>query len=162
MGLELSNTVYALDSTTLDLCLSLFPWAHFRTPKAAVKRHTRLDLRGSLPRFFPVSDGKLHDAPALDLRVPEPGAIEVMNRGDVDFGRLHVLHLAGRFFVTRTQSNRDFHRVYSVPTDCSSGIICDPTIALDGFYTKRDDPAPLRRVRLKAPETGKTLVFLTH
>ena len=94
--------------------------------------------------------------------MPEPGAIQVMDRGDVDFGRLHVLHLAGRFFVTRPQSNRDFHRVYSVPTDRSSGLIRDPTMALDGFYTKRDDPAPLRRVRLKAPETGKTLVFLTH
>ena len=162
LGLDLTNTVYALDSTTIDLCLSVFPWAHFRTTKAAVKMHTLLDLRGSIPSFIHVSDGKLHDVHALDLLVPEPGAIYVMDRGYVDFGRLHVLHLAGAFFVTRTKSNMDFHRVYSVPTDRSTGIICDQTIALDGFYTKQDYPAHLRRVRFKDPKTGKTLVFLTN
>ena len=162
LGLELSNTVYALDSTTIDLCLSVFPWAHFRTTKAAVKMHTLLDLRGSIPSFIHVSDGKLHDVHALDLLVPEPGAIYVMDRGYVDFARLHVLHLAGAFFVTRTKSNMDFHRVYSAKTDRSAGIICDQTIALDGFYTKQDYPAHLRRVRFKDPETGKTLVFLTN
>ena len=162
LGLDLSNTVYALDSTTIDLCLSVFPWAHFRTTKAAVKVHTLLDLRGSIPSFIHVSDGKLHDIHALDLLVPEPGAIYVMDRGYVDFGRLHVMHLAGAFFVTRTKSNMDFHRVYSAQTDRSTGIICDQTIALDGFYTKQDYPAHLRRVRFKDPETGKTLVFLTN
>ena len=162
LGLELSNTVYALDSTTIDLYLSVFPWAHFRTTKAAVKMHTLLDLRGSIPSFIHVSDGKLHDVHALDLLVPEPGAIYVMDRGYVDFGRLHALHLAGAFFVTRTKSNMDFHRVYSAKTDRDTGIICDQTIALDGFYTKQDYPAHLRRVRLKDPETGKTLVFLTN
>ena len=162
LGIDLSNTVYALDSTTIDLCLAVFPWAHFRTTRAAVKMHTLLDLRGSIPSFIHVSDGKLHDVHALDLLVPEPGAIYVMDRAYVDFGRLHVLHLAGAFFVTRTKSNMDFHRVYSAQTDRSTGIICDQTIALDGFYTKQDFPAHLRRVRFKDPETGKTLVFLTN
>ena len=162
LGLELSNTVYALDSTTIDLCLSVFPWAHFRTTKAAVKMHTLLDLRGNIPSFIHVSEGKLHDVHALDLLVPESGAIYVMDRAYVDFRRLHVLHLAGAFFVTRTKSNMDFHRVYSAKTDRDTGIICDQMIALDGFYTRQDYPAHLRRVRFKDPETGKTLVFLTN
>ena len=162
LGLELSNTVYALDSTTIDLCLSVFPWAHFRTTKAAVKMHTLLDLRGSIPSFIHVSDGKLHDVHALDLLTLEAGAIYVMDRGYVDFARLHRLHLAGAFFVTRAKSNLKAHRVYSSPTDRSTGILCDQTIALDGFYSKRDYPTHLRRVRFNDPETGKTLVFLTN
>ncbi len=162
LGLELSNTVYALDSTTIDLCLSVFPWAHFRTTKAAVKMHTLLDLRGSIPSFIYVSDGKLHDVHALDLLTPEAGAIYVMDRGYVDFARLHRLHLAGAFFVTRAKSNLKAHRVYSTPTDRSTGILCDQTIALDGFYSKPDYPAQLRRLRFKDPETSKTLVFLTN
>ena len=162
LGLDLTNTVYALDSTTIDLCLSVFPWAHFRTTKAAVKMHTLLDLRGNIPSFIHVSDGKLHDVHALDLVMPEAGAIYVMDRGYVDFARLHTLHLAGSFFVTRSKSNMDFHRVYSMPTDRSTGIICDQRIALDGFYTKQDYPAQLRRVRFNDLETGKTLVFLTN
>ena len=162
LGLELSNTVYALDSTTIDLCLSVFPWAHFRTTKAAVKMHTLLDLRGSIPSFIHVSDGKLHDVHALDLLTPEAGAIFVMDRGYVDFARLHRLHLAGAFFVTRAKSNLKVHRVYSAPTDRDTGILCDQTIALEGFYSKQDYPTYLRRVRFKDPETGKTLVFLTN
>ena len=162
LGLELSNTVYALDSTTIDLCLSVFPWAHFRTTKAAVKMHTLLDLRGSIPSFIHVSDGKLHDVHALDLLTPEAGAIYVMDRGYVDFARLHRLHLAGAFFVTRAKSNLKAHRVYSAPTDRDTGILCDQTIALEGFYSKQDYPTYLRRVRFKDPETGKTLVFLTN
>ena len=162
LGLDLSNTVYALDSTTIDLCLSVFPWAHFRTTKAAVKMHTLLDLKGNIPSFIHVSDGKLHDVHALDLLELEAGAIYVMDRGYVDFARLHTLHLAGAFFVTRTKSNMNFHRVYSAKTDRATGIICDQTIALDGFYTKQDYPAQLRRVRFKDPETDKTLVFLTN
>jgi len=161
-GLELANTVYALDSTTIDLCLSLFPWAHFRSTKAAVKMHTLLDLKGSIPSFIHVSDGKLHDVHALDLLPLEPGAIYVMDRGYVDFRRLHVLHLAGAFFVTRAKSNMNFHRVYSAKTDRSTGIVCDQTIALDGHYTKKDYPDHLRRVRFKDPESGKTFVFLTN
>lgn len=162
LGLDLANTVYALDSTTIDLCLSVFPWAHFRTTKAAVKMHTLLDLKGSIPSFINISDGKLHDVHALHLLVPEPGAIYVMDRGYVDFARLHVLHLAGAFFVTRAKSNMVFHRVYSAQTDRSTGIICDQTIALDGVKTRQDYPVHLRRVRFKDPETGKTLVFLTN
>jgi len=162
LGLELSNTVYALDSTTIDLCLSVFPWAHFRTTKAAVKMHTLLDLRGSIPSFIHVSDGKLHDVHALDLLAPEAGAIYVMDRGYVDFTRLYRLHLAGAFFVTRAKSNLKAHRVYSAQTDRSTGILCDQTIALNGFYSKQDYPAYLRRVRFNDPETGKPLVFLTN
>jgi hypothetical protein len=124
--------------------------------------HTLLDLRGSIPSFIHISDGKLGDVNVLDILVPEAGEIYVMDRGYVDFERLHVLHLAGAFFVTRTKSNMNFHRVYSAQTDRSTGIICDQTIALDGFYTKQDYPAHLRRVRFKDPETGKTLVFLTN
>lgn len=162
LGLELSNTVYALDSTTIDLCLSVFPWAHFRSTKAAVKMHTLLDLRGSIPSFIHVSDGKLHDVHALDLLIAEAGAIYVMDRAYVDFARLHVLHLAGSFFVTRAKSNLDAHRVYSFPTHRSTGVICDQAIALDGFYTQQDYPAHLRRIRFKDPDSGKTLVFLTN
>jgi hypothetical protein len=135
LGLELSNTVYALDSTTIDLCLSVFPWAHFRTTKAAVKMHTLLDLRGSIPSFIHVSDGKLHDVHALDMLIPEAGAIYVMDRAYVDFTRLNVLHQAGAFFVTRAKLNMDAHRIYSAPTDRSTGIICDQTISLDGLQT---------------------------
>jgi transposase len=162
LGFDLANTVYALDSTTIDLCLAVFPWAHFRTTKAAVKMHTLLDLRGNIPSFIHVSDGKLHDVHALDLLLPEAGAIYVMDRGYVDFARLHVLHLAGAFFVTRAKSNMDAHRVYSASTDRKTGILCDQTIALDGHYTSRHYPEHLRRIRFRDTETGKALVFLTN
>ena len=152
LGLDLTNTVYALDSTTIALCLSVFPWAHFRTTKAAVKMHTLLDLRGNIPSFIHISDGKLHDVHALDMLLPEAGAIYVVDRGYVDFARLYVLHQAGAFFVTRAKSNIDAHRVYSAPTDRSTGIICDQTISLDGFYTRQDYPELLRRIRFKDPE----------
>ena len=140
LGFDLANTVYALDSTTIDLCLAVFPWAYFRTTKAAVKMHTLLDLRGNIPSFIHVSDGKLHDVHALDLLLPEAGAIYIMDRGYVDFARLHVLHLAGAFFVTRAKSNMDAHRVYSAATDRTTGIICDQTMALDGHYTSQHYP----------------------
>jgi transposase len=162
LGLDLTNTVYALDSTTIDLCLSVFPWAHFRTTKAAVKMHTLLDLRGNIPSFIHISDGKMADVHALDLLPPEPGAIYVMDRGYVDFTRLHAMHRAGAFFVTRTKSNMNAHRVYSATTDRATGIICDQSIALDGHYTSQHYPEHLRRVRFKDAETGKTLVFLTN
>jgi hypothetical protein len=162
LELDLASTVYALDSTTIDLCLSVFPWAHFRSTKAAVKVHTLLDLRGNIPSFIHISDGKLHDVHALDMLLPEPGAIYVMDRGYVDFRRLHVLQQAGAFFVTRAKSNLDAHRVYSAPADRTGGIICDQTIALDGPQTRRDYPEHLRRIRFKDTETGKTLVFLTN
>ena len=162
LGLDLTNSVYALDSTTIDLCLSVFPWAHFRTTKSAVKMHTLLDLRGNIPSFIHISDGKLHDVNALDLLTPEPGAIYVMDRGYVDFTRLHRLHQASAFFVTRAKANMVARRVYSAPSDRSSGIICDQTIALAGVQTSLHYPEYLRRIRFKDPETGKTLVFLTN
>ena len=162
LGLELSNTVYALDSTTIDLCLALFPWAPFRSTKAAVKMHTLLDLRGTIPSFIHISDGKLHDVNALDLLIPEPAAIYVMDRGYLDFERLFVLHQAGAFFVTRAKSNTDVRRVYSAPSDREHGIICDQTVALSGLYSQQNYPMHLRRIRFKDPETGKTLVFLTN
>jgi hypothetical protein len=162
LGLELMNTVYALDSTTIDLCLSVFPWAHFRKIKAGVKMHTLLDLKGSIPSFIHVTEAKLHDVHALDLLEVEAGAIYVMDRGYVDFARLHSLDLAGAFFVTRAKSNMMAHRVYSMPTDRSSGIICDQRIVLDGYYTQHHYPDQLRRVRFKDPKTEKTLVFLTN
>ena len=162
IGLDLDNTAYALDSTTIDLCLSLFPWADFRSTKAAVKMHTLIDLRGPIPSFIHVSDGKMGDALALDLITPEAGAIYVMDRGYVDFRRLYVFTRAGAFFVTRAKVNMKHHRVYTHPVDKSTGVMADQTIALDGFYTKRDYPQHLRRVRYVDPETGKRLVFLTN
>ena len=162
LGLDLKNTVYALDATTIDLCLSVFPWAHFRTAKAAVKMHTLLDLRGNIPSFIHISDGKLHDVNVLDLLLAEPGAIYVMDRGYVDFSRLFALHQAGAFFVTRAKSNMDARRVYSAACDRANGIICDQTIALAGLQTSQYYPEHLRRIRFKDPETGKTLVFLTN
>jgi Transposase DDE domain/Domain of unknown function (DUF4372) len=162
IGLDLANTVYALDSTTIDLCLSLFPWADFRSTKAAVKMHTLLDLRGNIPSFIHVSDGKMGDAPALDLITPEAGAIYVMDRGYVDFRRLYALHQAGAFFVTRTKRNMKYHRVYSHAVDKTTGVGADQSIALDGFYTRQDYPQQLRRVRFCDPETDKRLVFLTN
>ena len=162
LGTDLNNTVYALDSTTIDLCMSVFPWAHFRSTKSAVKMHTLLDLRGNIPSFIHISDGKLHDVHALDMLIPEPGAIYVMDRGYIDFARLHVLHQAGAFFVTRAKSNLNAHRIYSASTDRTTGVVADQTIALDGPHSRQDYPVHLRRVRLRDAETGKTLIFLTN
>ena len=161
-GVDISNTTYALDATTIDLCLSMFPWAPFRTTKAAVKVHTLMDLRGSIPSFIHISDGKLHDVNVLDLLIPEPGAFYVMDRAYLDFERLYVLHQAGSFFVTRAKSNLDARRLYSASIDRSTGVICDQTIALNGFYSSRHFPDHLRRIRFKDPESGKTLLFLTN
>ena len=162
LGLDLSNAVYALDSTTIDLCLSLFPWAPFRGAKAAVKMHTLLDLRGNIPSFIYVSDGKLHDVNVLDRMIPEPAVIYVMDRAYLDFERLFALHEAGAFFVTRAKSNADLRRVYSAPSDRAQGIICDQTVALSGFYSRKHYTHHLRRIRFKDPESEKTLIFLTN
>ena len=161
-GIELENTVYALDSTTIDLCLSLFPWALFRTTKSAVKMHTLLDLRGNIPSFIHISDGKLGDVKALDILVLEAGAIYIMDRGYLDFARLYTMHLAQAFFVTRAKSNTQLRRIYSAVVDRSAGIICDQTVAFTGTTSHKGYPAHLRRIRFKDPETGKTLVFLTN
>ncbi len=132
-GVDLAETVYALDATTIDLCLAVFPWAPFRSTKAAVKLHTLLDLRGAIPSFIHISDGKLHDVNVLDLLLPEPGAFYIMDRGYLDFERLHRLHEAHSFFVTRAKSNLKALRRYSHPVDRTTGLICDQTIALSGF-----------------------------
>jgi hypothetical protein len=161
-GVDLSNTTYALDATTIDLCLSVFPWAPFRSTKAAVKLHTLLDLRGSIPSFIHISDGKLHDVNVLDLLVPEAGAFYIMDRAYLDFERLYALAQMGAFFVTRAKLNMDARRLYSAPTDRGTGVICDQTIALNGFYSSQHYPQHLRRIRFKDPETDKTLVFLTN
>ena len=161
-GVELDNTVYALDATTIDLCLSLFPWAPFRSTKAAVKLHTLLDLRGNIPAFIHISDGKTHEVNVMDMLSIEAGAFYVMDRGYLDFSRLFALHQAGAFFVTRAKRGMDARRVYSMPTDRDTGIICDQRIALNGFYVSQDYPEQLRRIRFKDPESGKTLVFLTN
>jgi len=162
LGVDLTNTVYALDSTTIDLCLSVFPWAPFRSTKSAVKMHTLLDLRGNIPSFIHISDGKLHDVHALDRLIPEPGATYVMDRGYIDFARRHTLHQAGAFFVTRAKSNLNAHRVYSAATEGATGVIADQTIALDGSRTIRDYPVHLRRIRFHDTEKAKTLIFLTN
>ncbi len=161
-GLELDATVYALDSTTIDLCLSLFDWAPFRSTKAAVKMHTLLDLRGAIPAFIHISDGKMGDVKVLDILPVEAGAFYVMDRGYLDFGRLFTLHQAGAFFVTRAKRGMNARRVYSNKTDRSTGVICDQSIRLNGFYVTKDYPEHLRRIRFKDPESGKTLVFLTN
>ena len=161
-GVDLADSVYALDATTIDLCLSVFPWAPFRSTKAAVKLHTLLDLRGNIPSFIHISDGKMHEVNILDQLLPEPGAFYVMDRGYLDFERLYRIHEAGSFFVTRGKSNLKIERRYSHPVDRSTGLICDQTVVLTVFYSQKGFPAPLRRIRFKDPESGKTLIFLTN
>jgi len=161
LAVDLAETVYALDATTIDLCLSLFPWAKFRTTKAAVKLHTLLDLRGAIPSFIHISDGKLHDVNVLDVLLPEPGAFYVMDRGYLDFERLYRLDQAASFFVTRAKSNFRFKRVYSRPVDRSTGLLCDQEVELVVFYSQQDYPARLRRIRYRDGE-GRRLVFLTN
>ena len=162
LNIDLDATVYALDATTIDLCLSLFDWAPFRSTKAAVKMHTLLDLRGAIPAFIHISDGKMHDVNVLDFLPIEAGAFYVMDRGYLDFGRLYKLHQVGAFFVTRAKRGMDARRLYSAVTDRDTGVICDQTIAMNGFYVSKSYPEQLRRIRFKDPETGKTLVFLTN
>ena len=161
-GVDLQETVYALDTTTIDLCLSVFPWAVFRTAKAAIKLHTLLDLRGNIPTFIHISDGKVHEVNVLDQLLPEPGAFYIMDRGFLDFERLYRFHEAGSFFVTRGKSNLKVQRRYSHPVDRKTGVICDQTVVLTGFYSHQGFEAPLRRIRFKDPETAKTLIFLTN
>ena len=162
LDVGLDNTVYALDSSTVDLCLSLFDWAPFRSTKAAIKVHTLLDLRGAIPAFIHISDGKLQDVNVLDMLTFEAGAFYVMDRGYVDFERLYALHQAGAFFVTRAKSPMDARRVYSAPTDRATGVICDQRVMLNGYYSARKYPEHLRRIRFKDPDSGKTMVFLTN
>ena len=161
-GVELDNTVYALDSSTIDLCLSLFPWAKFRKAKGAIKLHALLNLRGSIPEFIHISDGKLHDVNVLDMMIPEPGSIYVMDRGYVDFKRLYALHQATAFFVTRAKRNLRCDRRYSRPVDKSTGLRCDQTVVLAGLNSKIAYPETMRRVVYRDAETGKRFVFLSN
>ena len=161
-GVELDNTVYALDSTTIDLCLSLFPWAHFRRQKGAIKLHTLLDLRGNLPSYIQITDGKVHDVNILDDLIPEPGSYYIIDRGYVDFARLYTLTQFCAFFVTRAKTNLQFRRLYSHPVDRSLGLRCDQTIVLTGFYSAKDYPDKLRRTRYYDGETDKLLTFLSN
>jgi Transposase DDE domain/Domain of unknown function (DUF4372) len=162
LAIELDATVYALDATTIDLCLSLFSWAPFRPTKAAIKLHTLLDLHGAIPAFIHISDGKMHEVKVLDFLPIEAGAFYVMDRGYLDFARLYQLHQAGAFFVTRAKRGMNARRIYSATTDRSAGVICDQMIAMNGFYIAKDYPQQLRRIRFKDPESGKTLIFLTN
>jgi hypothetical protein len=161
-GVDLAATVYAFDSTTIDLCLALFPWARFRQTKGAIKLHTLLDLRGNIPEVVYLSDGTLHDVKALDVLVPLPGAYYVLDRGYLDFGRLFRFQELGAFFVTRAKANLQYARRYSHPVDKTTGIRCDQTIVLTGPKTATLYPLPLRRIRYTDPDTGKRLVFLTN
>jgi hypothetical protein len=161
-GVDLEETVYALDSTTIDLCLSLFPWARFRKSKAAVKMHTLLDLRGNIPTFIDITDGKIHDVNILDVLVPEPGAIYLMDRGYIDFARLYTLHQAGAFFVTLSKSNLNFKRIYSHPLKKEHGLRCDQTIELVNYYSLKDYPDRLRRIKKYDAEHDRSLVFLSN
>ena len=158
--LDIENTVYALDSSTIDLCLSVFPWAHFRKTKSAVKLHTLLDLQGNIPAFLHISDGKLHDVNVLDMLVPEAGAFYIMDRAYLDFSRLFGLHQASAFFVLRSKTR--FRRLYSHPIDRTSGLICDQTIKLAGIKTAASYPNVLRRIKYRDRDRDKTLVFLTN
>jgi Transposase DDE domain/Domain of unknown function (DUF4372) len=160
--LDLDADVYALDSTTIDLCLSIFSWAPFRSAKAAIKLHTLLDLRGSIPTFIHISSGKLHDVNVLDMLPLEAGSFYLIDRGYLDYQRLYAMHQAGVFFVTRAKEGMDARRVYSAPTDRSGGIICDQRVMLNGFYAAQHYPEHLRRIRFKDDESGKTLIFLTN
>jgi len=162
LDVDIEEAVYALDPTTIDLCLSLFSWAQFRTAKGAVKLHTLLDLRGYIPSFIHISDGKMHDVNVLDLLVIEPGALYLMDRAYLDLTRLYAIHLAGAFFFTRAKSNTALRRQYSDPVDRATGIMCDQVVVCKGYKSRKDYPAQLRRVKFKDPETGRTLVFLTN
>lgn len=162
LGFELDNTVYALDATTIDLCLSIFPWAHFRKAKGAIKLHTLLDLRGNIPSFIHISDGKMHDINVLDILIPEPGAMYIMDRGYLDFDRLYQLNQSSAFFVIRAKSNLQFRRIYSHPVDKSIGLRCDQTIKLTGFYPAQNYPDKLRRIKFYDVDTNKQFIFLTN
>lgn len=162
LGIDLDATVYALDASTIDLCLSMFPWARFRRTKGAVKLHTLLNLQGNIPEFILISDGKLHDVNVLDYLVPVPGAYYVMDRGYLDFGRLYELHQAKAYFVTRAKKNFTFQRRYSREIDKASGVQCDQTVVLETFYSSQGYPEPLRRIRYYDQPLDKRLVFLTN
>lgn len=162
LDVDLANTVYALDATLIQLCLSMFPWARYQSTQAAVRVHTLLDLRGNIPSFLYVSDGKSHDVEILDQLLPEPGAFYVMDRGFIDYARLHRFHRAGAFFVVRARANMRIKRRYSHPVDRSSGLRSDQTVLLTEFYSAKNFPEPLRRVRIKDLSSGTSVILITN
>ena len=161
-GVQLDETVYALDASTIDLCLSVFPWARFRKTKSAVKLHTLLDLRGNIPSFVDITEGKVHDVNVLDILIPEAGAIYVMDRGYLDFGRLFSLNQTPAFFIIRSKTNTKLRRLYSHPVDISCGLRCDQTVVLTGYNSRRDYPQKLRRIRYHDEQQALQLIFLTN
>ena len=161
-GLDLKETVYALDSSTIDLCLSVFPWAQFRKTKAAVKLHTLLDLRGDIPTFIWITDGKVHDVNVLDHLIPEPGAVYIMDRAYLDFQRLYQMHQSSAIFVTRSKTNTRLHRLYSQKIDKSTGVRCDQIVVTTGYYARKHYPEKLRRIKFFDAEKGRSFVFLTN
>jgi len=161
-GVELAQTVYALDATTIDLCLALFPWAHFRKNKGAIKLHTLLDLRGNIPSFIEITSGKVHDVNILDDLIPEPGSFYIVDRGYLDFARLYLFHQSQAFFVIRAKANLKYRRLYSRPVDKTTGLRCDQTIKLTVYQSARDYPETLRLVRFYDSENNKRLTFLTN
>jgi hypothetical protein len=162
LGMDLNAAAYALDSTTIELCLSLFPWAYFRPTQSAIKMHTLLDLHGSIPAFIRITTGETSDLPILDQIVCQPGAYYIVDRGYLDFDRFYRIHLAGAFFVTRAKRNLDARRLYSSPADKQRGIVADQTVALNQYRSHRDYPSHLRRIRFRDPLTGNNLVFITN
>jgi transposase len=161
-GVELDETVYALDASTIDLCLSVFPWARFRKTKSAVKLHTLLDLRGNIPSFVDITEGKVHDVNVLDILIPEAGAIYVMDRGYLDFSRLFSLNQTPAFFIIRSKTNTKMRRLYSHPVDVSCGLRCDQTVVLTGYNSRKDYPQKLRRIRYVDEQQALQLIFLTN
>jgi hypothetical protein len=162
LAIDYKNNVFIIDSTTIDLCLSLYPWAKFRKAKAAVKIHTKMDAKTSIPDFVHISDGKMHDVNFLDMITIFPYSFYVMDRGYLDFSRLYRIHTADAYFLTRTKKNFDFERMYSAQVDKSTGIKCDQTIKLCGFYASQDYPGKMRRIKFYDIETDKILIFLTN
>ncbi len=161
-GVDLNNTVYALDSSLINLCLSVFPWAHYRKTKGAIKLHTLIDLRGNIPTFIDITDGTVYDINILDTLLPEPGAFYIMDRGYIDFARLYRFHQACSFFVLRSKTNLKARRIYSHPVDKSKGLIFDQTIILTGFYSIKAYPEKLRLIKYHDKENNKLLVFITN
>ena len=161
-GLELEEPIYALDSSTIDLCLSVFPWAQFRKTKSAIKMHTLLDLRGNIPTLIWITEGKVHDVNVLDHLIPEPGAIYIMDRAYLDFQRLYHVHQNAAFFVTRSKANTKLRRLYSQKVDKTTDVKCDQIVVPSGFYSQKKYPDKLRRIKFLDAQNAKTLTFLTN
>jgi hypothetical protein len=162
LNVDIKNNISIIDSSTIDLCLSIYPWAKFRKTKAAIKLHTKMDAKTSIPDFIHISDGKMHDVNVLDMITIVADSFYILDRGYIDFARLFQVHKAGAYFITRAKKNLDFERMYSAKVDKATGLKCDQTIKLKGYYPSRDYPEKLRRIKFYDTETGKTLIFLSN